>query len=94
MSRAGTTLIELLVALAVLAVVLGVSVVAFQAEPPPSAAELRTQRIAELRRRAIETGRPTAIYVDGAPAGTAYPDGRVLVPDSTIEPMSGRPVVR
>jgi prepilin-type N-terminal cleavage/methylation domain-containing protein len=96
MSRAGSTLLELLVALAVIGVALGVAVVAFRAEPPPDAAERRVRAIAAARREALTGGRPVVVALDGgAVEGIAYPDGRVLLPDSAaVEPMSGRPDAR
>jgi prepilin-type N-terminal cleavage/methylation domain-containing protein len=95
MRRSGSTLIELLVALAVLGVALAVSSVAFRAEAAPDAAERLELRIAEARRRAVESGRPVTVSLDSGRAGTAYPDGRVLTAEAFGSNPSGeRPDAR
>ena len=96
--RRGSTLLELLVALAVIGVALGVASVAMRAEPGPDAATRRRDHIAAIRRRAVATGAPQALWLHGDTApltGIVYPDGRVLLDDaSLVDGMSGRPDAR
>lgn len=90
----GTTLVELLVVLAVLGTALGVAGLGVRAlDPPPDAAALVALR--DAREQAIRTGRPVTAQV----AGTALrfaPDGRALggpiVLDSltlVVDPLTG-----
>ena len=79
----GTTLIELIVALAVLGIVLGVSTAALTAihhdSPPPAIAQLRAARV-----RALRDGVAVRIDVRDSTPGAAsrsvllLPDGRVV----------------
>jgi prepilin-type N-terminal cleavage/methylation domain-containing protein len=85
--RRGVTLVELLVALAILGLMTGV--VVLQAKPARLArSDWRSDSVATLRRRAVTQGRAqTAILViDSARAYplTALPDGRVVA-DSVMD---------
>jgi prepilin-type N-terminal cleavage/methylation domain-containing protein len=98
-SRAGTTLLELVVALAVLAILAGIAGVAMRAPREPDPIEVRASRVAAARRAALETRRPVPLLLPsgaGMVEGVAYPDGRVLLADSAldVDPLSGRPRAR
>jgi prepilin-type N-terminal cleavage/methylation domain-containing protein len=98
-TRLGSTLVELLVVLAVLGVTMSIAGLAFhsvRAAPTPIGMVL--DRIAAARREAIASGRDvsTTVVLDGQPrAVTAHADGSVLA-DSlpALDPVSGRPVTR
>jgi prepilin-type N-terminal cleavage/methylation domain-containing protein len=96
-TRTGTTLVELLVVLAVLGVMTGIAGLAFHhVHTAPTSAAMLLDRIAAVRREAIATGRTvsTTVTVDGQPhAVTAHADGRVLA-DSVpgLDALSGRPL--
>jgi prepilin-type N-terminal cleavage/methylation domain-containing protein len=86
MDRSGVTLIELIVALAILA--LGTSVVglAIRATPPARGANPIAVTIASVRDSAIRTRRSvTSILMvsDSVRAVTALPDGRIIT-DSVV----------
>lgn len=92
-SRAGATLLELVVALSILAIAATLAVPALRraAEAPPTARD----RIAAARRSALEHGRAVTLELRdsaGAHLLTAYPDGRVVA-DTTlgVDPLNGRP---
>ena len=97
MTARGTTLIELIVALAVLGIVLGVSTAALSAihrdVPPPALA-----RVEAARERALRLGVPVRIdRPDSSSAGTAaslllLPDGRVI--GAGFDPLTGEMVSR
>ena len=94
-SRAGTTLLELVVALAVLGILAGVAGIALRAPAEPDAAAVRESRVAAARREALETRRPVTLLLESATGpveGVAYPDGRVLLADSAldVDPLTGR----
>jgi prepilin-type N-terminal cleavage/methylation domain-containing protein len=98
-TRDGTTLVELLVVLAVLGVMTSVAGLAFHnMRASPTAAAAVLDRIAAARREAIATGRTvsTTVMLDGRPhAVTAYPDGRVLADSMpALDALSGRPTTR
>ncbi|HEX2778578.1 MAG TPA: prepilin-type N-terminal cleavage/methylation domain-containing protein [Gemmatimonadaceae bacterium] len=94
-SRSGTTVVELLVVLAILGVVAGVTAVAIHT-PRPAAAGGAAATLVDARECAVRTGRTvTVIVADSADvrAATAYPDGRLIVDDRlSIDTRSGRPV--
>lgn len=92
--RAGVTLIELSVALAILGVAAALTGLAVRAIPEPDAAELRAGRVDAARRRALAERIP--VTVELADSGrllraVAFPDGRVVA-DSALgmDPYSGR----
>lgn len=98
-SRAGTTLLELVVALAVLGILAGVAGIALRAPAQPDPSAVRASRVAAARRAALETRRPVPLLLEsqtGAVEGVAYPDGRVLLADSAldVDPLTGRPRAR
>ncbi len=94
--RSGVTLLELVVALAILAVAAGVTGLALRPAAPPDPDSVRAARIVEARRQAMRTRRPVRLALplgDGRVAALrALPDGRVLA-DSTLglDPLNGRP---
>jgi len=94
-ARTGTTLVELLVVLAVLGVMLGVAGVAFHdMRVAPTEESTLLDGVAAARRLAITTGlsQSATIVFDGRPRAVfAQPDGHVLV-DSlpALDPLSGR----
>jgi prepilin-type N-terminal cleavage/methylation domain-containing protein len=94
-TRAGTTLVELLVVLAVMGIATSIAGLAFhRAHVAPTAASVMLGRIAAARREAIAAGHDVSITVvidDGLRAVTARADGSVLA-DSVpaLDPLSGR----
>lgn len=94
-TRAGTTLVELLVVLAVLGIGTSIAGLAFhRAHVPPTPASVMLGRIAAARREAIATGRDvstTVVLDDQLRAVTALADGSVLA-DSVpgLDALSGR----
>jgi prepilin-type N-terminal cleavage/methylation domain-containing protein len=93
-TRRGSTLIELIVTVALLGIVASVAAVALRLPSLDDAAGL-SARVKTARRQAIESGRAIWFEVPLKPGesdGTAYPDGRVLIADSSVEvdPMTGR----
>ena len=92
--RAGVTLIELIVALAILGVALAVSGLSVRSlAPTPESRALRA--LESARRQAIETGAPATVLRDGrtvrfAPDGSAA--GGPILTDSLVlfvDPMTG-----
>lgn len=99
--RAGTTLLEMIVALAVLGIVAGVAGVAMRAADRPDPAAERAALVAAARRTALEERRPVVLSLpdssgSGTVEGVAYPDGRVLLAGAAVEvdPLTGRPRAR
>ena len=94
-NRAGATLIELAVALAILAIAAAVSGIALRAFAAPDAANEGAVRVEAARRRALAERRPVAVAVTdsgGARSAVAYPDGRVVADSALdLDPLSGRP---
>jgi len=91
--RAGSTLLELVVVLAVLGIVAGVVGLSFRGAGRRQ--ETRATRISAARRQALERRHPVTLYLgagDSLHVLTAFPDGRV-VGDSAlgIDPLTGRP---
>lgn len=100
-ARAGTTLLEMVVALAVLGIVAGVAGVALRAADAPDPAAERAALVAAARRTALEERRPVVLSLPdslgtGRVEGVAYPDGRVLVSGAALEvdALTGRPRAR
>ena len=97
--RGGTTLVELLVVLAVLGVMTSVAGLAIHgARAVPSAEDVALDRIAAARRAAIATGLDVSTVVmrnDQPGAVTAHADGRVLADSQpALDPLSGRMIPR
>jgi prepilin-type N-terminal cleavage/methylation domain-containing protein len=94
-TRAGTTLVELLVVLAVLAITTSIAGLAFHsAHVAPTPISVMSARIAAARREAIATGRDvstTVLLDDRLRAVTAHADGSVLTDSiAALDPLSGR----
>lgn len=90
----GNTLVELLVVLAILGVVAGVTGLAFRPVSETSPVDAVAAQVATARRDALRTGRPVTVMVSrggDVVAATAHPDGRVVA-DTTlaIDPLTGR----
>lgn len=94
--RTGNTLVELLVVLAVLGVMAGVTGLSFRGVAEPNVADEAVTRIANARREAIRSGKSISLVVwgPGEPmAATAHPDGRVVADRPlAIDFLSGRPL--
>jgi prepilin-type N-terminal cleavage/methylation domain len=94
-TRAGTTLVELLVVLLVLGIATTIAGLAFhRTRATPTPETMMIGRIAAARREAIAAGRDvlTMVLLDGRPhAVTAHADGTVLA-DSlpALDPLSGQ----
>ena len=96
--RAGFTLVEMVVALAVLGVMAGVAIVAFGGAEEPDAEALRAARVAAMRRQAVETRRPVpfTVEMEGGRVAEAHalPDGRGVGDSAAgVDALSGRPRV-
>jgi prepilin-type N-terminal cleavage/methylation domain-containing protein len=93
-ARAGVTLVELMVALAVL----GISAAVVTLALPRASAQVDTpaSRIANARREAVERGRPVTISVtvdDTLRDVTMQPDGSVIAETPLhVDRFAGRPV--
>lgn len=93
--RRGATLVELLVALTILAGMAAIATLALRVQPGASAPTTGAL-VAEARRRAIETRRPVRVTL-GDTGDThdalALPDGRVIGARSDgIDPLTGLPL--
>src|SRR6266545_2251872 len=69
----GVTLVELIVALALLGLILGISGLALESLRPPPASDAMRQ-LEAARAQALRTGRPVVVHVDTVPVRFA-PDG-------------------
>ncbi len=96
--RAGTTLVELLLVLAILGIATSIAGLAFRrVHIAPTPTTVMLERIAAARREAIATGRDvaTTVVIDNQlRAVTARADGSVIA-DSVpaLDPLSGRFIV-
>ena len=82
----GTTLVELLVVLAILGVIAGVAGLSFRAEPRRLEVDTAVAQVAAARREAIRTGRSVtvAVFREGhVSVATAHADGSVVA-DSAL----------
>jgi prepilin-type N-terminal cleavage/methylation domain-containing protein len=94
LARAGATLLELVVALAILSLAATLAIPALRA-----AGEKRTpterEAVAAARRDAVEHGRAVTVQLRDSPGVrllTAFPDGRVAADTSMgVDPLTGRP---
>jgi prepilin-type N-terminal cleavage/methylation domain-containing protein len=90
----GHTLLELLIVLAILGVVAGVTGLAFRRPTAPTPVDSVDARIADARRDAIRSGHSvtiTAVHAGLPMAVTAHPDGRVIADTAlAIDHLSGR----
>lgn len=82
----GTTLVELLVVLAILGVIAGVAGLSFRAEPKSVPVDAARAQVAAARREAIRTGRSVTVVVPAegqVSVATAHADGSVVA-DSAL----------
>ena len=90
---AGTTLVELLVVLAILGIMTGIVGLTFAVAGDWGRDEETAALISDARSEALATGRPvtTSVVRDGARHSiTAWPDGRVFAdPSLAIDPLTG-----
>ncbi len=95
--RAGVTLVELIVVIAMLGVIAGVTGVAFTRARPVRSIDANAAIVAAARDSALRTGRAVTLQVSALGARrsaefTAYPDGRVIADSSLgIDELTGRP---
>lgn len=89
--RSGFTLIELIVVIAMLGIIAGVTAVSLRSPVDP--ATLENAEITAASRRAIESGHPVSISVrrqQHVYAITAKPDGRVVADTALmLDPLTG-----
>jgi general secretion pathway protein H len=79
--RSGVTLVELIVVLAILGVIAGVTTLAFRTAQPGPRIEPWASAIAQARRTALDSARVVSLTVDigdSVYAATALPDGSVV----------------
>jgi prepilin-type N-terminal cleavage/methylation domain-containing protein len=79
--RSGVTLVELIVVLAILGVIAGVTTLAFRTAQPGPRIEPWASAVAQARRTAIDSARPVSLMIrigDSLYAATALPDGSVV----------------
>lgn len=92
--RRGVTLVELMVVIALLGLMAGITTVALARRPAVPAADVRVAPIVAARTAAIRRGRDSTVVfeVDGVRfLATAHPDGRIVAAKSLgIDPLSGR----
>lgn len=90
----GNTLLELVLVLAILGVVAGVTGLAFQTRLDRPVVEPSLARLAEARRGAIESGRAVTVVLlrDGdVLVATAHADGSIVADSSLgVDRLSGR----
>ena len=94
-SRAGVTLLELMVVLVLLSIMGGVVVLSLHAAPAKRAAATDNARVLAARDSALRFGVSVSIVLSdsgGERAATAFADGRVIA-DSALrfDPLSGHP---
>ena len=83
----GYTLMELVVVLAMLGLLFGMSAVAFTSlrQPDDKGPELRFD---EARRAALQTGQPVTLTDDSGRTVRFLPDGRAIGPE--VDPFTGK----
>ena len=90
----GSTLLELLVVLAILGLIAGITGLGFPTRPQRGLIEPSLARLGEARRAAIQSGRPITVTLlrdGGAVVATAHPDGSVLADSSLgVDRLSGK----
>jgi prepilin-type N-terminal cleavage/methylation domain-containing protein len=89
-TRDGYTIIEVIVVLAILGLVLGISGLALASLKAPREAQL-VRVLREARSQAIRSGRPVRAVFDHSPlpAPLFLPDGRAIGPG--VDPFTGAP---
>jgi prepilin-type N-terminal cleavage/methylation domain-containing protein len=96
MTRIGVTLIEMIVVLALLGVVAGVTGLAFRRARPLVGTDTGVALALAARDSALRSGRVVTLRVSALGArrsttATAYPDGRVIADSQLgIDPLSGK----
>ena len=81
MNRSGVTLVELIVVLAIVAIIAGVTTLAFRRADRTPSVQPWVSAIAAARRTAIDSARAVSLTVrigDTVYAATALPDGSVI----------------
>jgi prepilin-type N-terminal cleavage/methylation domain-containing protein len=93
-ARAGVTLIELIVVLAMLSILAGVVALALRAEPSHDPGAATRALALAARDSSLRSGRAVSfisVVNDVEQAATAYPDGRIVAEASfRIDALSGR----
>jgi prepilin-type N-terminal cleavage/methylation domain-containing protein len=93
--HSGTTLVELIVVLAIIGVIAGVTTVALRRAPAIPDAFPWAATVAAARRQAIDSGRPITVtftIAHAAHAMTALPDGSVVADSALrLDRLSGTP---
>lgn len=95
MTRRGSTLVELIVVLALLGVMSAVTVLALRSAPVARADDSGMQQLMGARREAVRHGRRVTIELKVGStrySATAHPDGRVITTAPLgLDLLSGRP---
>ena len=90
----GSTLVELLVALLIVALIATVTGLTFRAPDDPTAVDPVEARIADARRDAVRSGRTVTVvtwWEGHAITATAHPDGQVVADTGfAVDRFSGR----
>ncbi len=91
-ARRGTTLVEIVVSLAVLAIICGVATLAIASLKRKDGPSVN-QMIQQAKMDAVRTGRPVPLFIDtlGAPhpvSMLALPDGRVVGSEDSDSPSA------
>lgn len=90
----GSTLVELLVVLAIFGVVAGVTGLTFRAEPRSPRVDDAAARVTAARREAIHSGRSVTVVVashNGVVVATAHADGSVVADSALgLDRLTGR----
>jgi prepilin-type N-terminal cleavage/methylation domain-containing protein len=93
MNRSGVTLIELIVVLAIIAIMAGVTTLAFRRAELAPTVEPWVSAIAAARRTAVDSDRTVSLTVrvgDKVYAATALPDGSVVAdPALGVDRLTG-----
>lgn len=96
MMRRGVTLVELIVVLAILSVIAGVTTLAFRRAGPVTSAAAWESAIAAARRTAMDSARSVTLTIrigDSLYAATALSDGSVVADAPlAIDRLTGAPI--
>jgi prepilin-type N-terminal cleavage/methylation domain-containing protein len=92
---AGSTLVELLVVLAILGIIVGITGLSFRGEVHRASPNLVESRVSNARREALRSGHSVTVTVmqgELVAVATAHPDGRVVADSGiAIDLLTGRP---
>lgn len=94
MSRRGVTLVELIVVLAIAAIIAGVTTMAFRGADAGPKVPAWVSAVASARRTAIDSARVVSLTIsigDSLHAVTALPDGSVVT-DLGVDRLTGEPI--